>query len=76
MINFLKDMWKKINSDRPHDLEDGEVCPDCGTTDCHSHDWYRSHINVTGAGVVSIKSKYIAQSCKVRTSLRNYNRIC
>lgn len=57
MISFFKKKTK-------------EICPKCGTDDCLSMNEYQKHIKITGAGVLSVESKYIFKSCKARQQLK------
>ena len=47
-----------------------DECPKCGTTDCISSEEYKRKIRIEGAGVMSIDSNILAQSCKFRQQVK------
>jgi len=48
-----------------------EVCPKCGTADCIP----KARVRIEGAGVLSVDSNELAQSCKFRQQLRQAKQI-
>ena len=50
---------------RPHNLKDGELCTDCGTTDCISLEYSNTFITITGEAGILGKSVDVYLKCCV-----------
>lgn len=51
------------------------ACPKCGTFDCISLEEYQQRINITGAGVLSVSSKDVLQTCTNRQRINKMKEI-
>lgn len=70
--------WCKDNATvplRPHNLKDGETCPDCGTDYCRTHEWVQQFAKITGPGVLSVPSSKLVQGCKTRQQINALKKI-
>lgn len=73
MFNLFKKLFKVThNTNRPNNMIERGICPDCGTKDCKSFEWYRGHIEVVGSGVAQVPSSIMIQSCKTRKTFKKF----
>jgi len=65
MFNFFK---------RQKEVEK-TACPKCGTFDCISLEEYQRRVKITGAGVISVRSEDILNSCMARQQINKIKHI-
>jgi len=55
--------------------EEITACPHCGTFDCISLEEYQQRINITGAGVLSVRSQDVLKNCTTRQQINRMKEI-
>ena len=52
-----------------------EQCPKCGASDCISNEEYKQHIKISGAGVMSVESKWVVRTCRYKQQVNALDKI-